>query len=255
MKYGICKGLDRLSEAAAAGFDYIEPPVNALPDMTEAAFQAALAAVEASPVKCPCFNLLFPRTMQLLDSATTDAQIADYLDAAFSRMSRLGGRIAVFGSGRSRNRPESMDYGQAFRRLTHITRLTGETAARYGITIVIEPLNRAETNLINSVAEGACLAAAVNHPNVRLLADYYHVRKDGEPIEDIIRVGGVSHVHIASGKERRCPTEDEPGFHELFAALKATDYQGCLSIEGKTESLTAEGSAALALLKRLWAEA
>ncbi len=255
MKYGICVGLNRLAEAAAAGFDTIEPPINVLPDMTEDAFQAAVAAVEASPVKCPCFNLLFPRTLQLLDTGTTDEDVTVYLDSALSRMRRLGGRIAVFGSGRSRNRPEGMDYGQAFRRLIHVTRLTGEIAAKFGITVVIEPLNRAETNMINSVAEGACLAAAVNLPNVQLLADYYHVDKDGEPIEDIIRVGGVSHIHIATGETRLCPTQEEPGFRKLFAALKATDYQGAVSIEGKVEDLAQEGPAALALMKRLWAEA
>lgn len=255
MKYGLCVDLNEMAEAAAAGFDYIEPPVNALPDMSEESFQAAVTAVEASPVKCLCFNLLFPRSLQLLDPATTDESIAAYLDIALSRVQRLGGRTAVFGSGRSRNRPEGMDFGQAFRRLIHVTRLTGEIAAKYGITIAIEPLNRAETNMINSVAEGACLAAAVDHSHVRLLADYYHVFKDNEPMDDLIRVGGVHHIHIATGEKRCCPTVDEPGFHKLFSALKAADYQGYISIEGKTDDLAAEGPVALALLKRLWAEA
>ena len=86
-----------------------------------------------------------------------------------TRVQRMGGKIAVFGSGKSRNRPADMSYDSAFRRLVRLTRMTGEIAVQYDVTIVIEPLNRNETNMINSLGEGACLSAAVDHPRVRLL--------------------------------------------------------------------------------------
>ena len=202
MQFGLCAGLDKIKEAQSARFDYLEPPVNGVAALTDEEFAAKLAAARAAQMPTPAFNLLFPKTLQLLSPDVADADIAAYLERALERVQALGGRVAVFGSGKSRNRPQGMAYADAFRRLTEVTRLTSEVARRYGVTIVIEPLNRTESNMINSLAEGACLVAAVDHPNVRLLADYYHMAKDGEPIGDIVRLGGVTHAHIATREGR-----------------------------------------------------
>ena len=255
MQFGLCAGLDKIKEAQSAGFDYLEPPVNGIAALTDEEFAAKLAAARAAQMPTPAFNLLFPKTLQLLSPDVADADIAAYLERALERVQALGGRVAVFGSGKSRNRPEGMAYADAFRRLTEVTRLTGEVARRYGVTIVVEPLNRAESNMINSLAEGACLVAAVDHPNVRLLADYYHMAKDGEPIGDIVRLGGVTHAHIATREGRRYPAAVEEGFAAFFRALRETGYDGMVSVEGKTEDMATDGPAALSLMKKLWEDA
>lgn len=252
MKFGLCAKLEVMEKAAALGFDYLEPPVNGVAAMSEEAFEAALAQAKRIGLPCPAFNLLFPKTMQLLSAEVTDADIAAYLNGALARVRALGGRIAVFGSGKSRNRPEGMAYADAFRRLAEVTRLTGEIAAAYGVTIVIEPLNRGESNMICSMAEGAALIAAANHPNVKLLCDYYHAAREGEPLEDIVRLGGVSHTHIATREGRRYPVErGTDAFDTFFACLRETGYQGLMSIEGKTDDMDADAPRALALLRGL----
>jgi hydroxypyruvate isomerase len=109
--------------------------------------------------------------------------------------------------------------------------------------------------MINSVAEGACLAAAVNHPCVKLLADYYHIARSQERPGDLERLGGIAHAHIASPEGRTIPLEREEGYVQMFAAMKHTDYQGNVSIEGKCEDLLKDGPRAIALLSALWAEA
>ena len=255
MKIGFCAKPEQIGQVAAAGFDYIEPPVNYIAGMTEEEFTSCFAAVQAAAIPCPSFNLLFPKTMQLLAEETTDEEIAAYLHGALARVQKLGGKIAVFGSGKSRNRPDSMPYDVAFRRLTQVTRVTGEVAGKYGVTIVIEPLNRNESNMINSVAEGACLVAAANHPNVRLLADYYHVAVEKQPVSDIERVTGIAHAHIATALGRLVPVEADKGYYEMFAAMKRTDYKGLISVEGKSENLAADGPISVRLLKQMWEEA
>lgn len=105
--------------------------------------------------------------------------------------------------------------------------------------------------MINSVAEGACLVAAANHPSVKLLADYYHMALEGEPCSDIVRVGGVAHTHIAAREGRLYPTVMEEGFADFFRALKASGYDGLLSVEGRTEDFAADAPAALKLLHQL----
>ena len=254
MKIGFCAGLDRIGDVAAAGFDYIEPPISAMAAWTEEEFEAKLNAARKTGLPVYSFNVMFPGDMALLD-AGQDARIREYLERAFRRVSLLGGRIAVFGSGRSRKRPENMPYGAAFRRLRDVAAMVGDAAGKYGVTAVIEPLNRGETNMINSVAEGAALTAAVDHPHVRLLADYYHIAVENQPPEDVARVGGVAHVHIATADGRYIPLTPASGYRRLFAALKKTGYSGGISIEGKSENLPAEGPLAIAMLKKTWNEA
>lgn len=250
MKIGVCGGFERLAEAKTIGFDYVELPTSKIAGFTEEEFAENLAIAKEAGIPTPAFNVLFPGDIDLMGK-TPDAEIEAYLNKALSRVQQLGGKVVVFGSGRSRMRPENMPYDQAFCRLVEVTRLIGKVAEKYGITIVIEPLNRSETNMINSVAEGACLRAMVNHPSVKLLADYFHVAKDGEPISDISRVCGVCHVHIATKEGRKYPVQMENGFGELFETLKAMKYEGMVSVEGGTDDFAGDAPAALALLKKL----
>ena len=255
LKIGFCANPDQAAAVAAAGFDYIELPVNYIAGLNDADFTACRQVLADANISVPAFNLLFPKQMQLLEAGTEDREIADYLHAALERVRELGGTTAVFGSGKSRNRPDALAYGEAFRRLTQVTRLTGEIAEQHGVTIVIEPLNRGETNMINSLGEGACLVAAANHPRVKLLADYYHIAVEGQPEEDILRLGGIAHAHIATREGRRVPTAVDAGYARMFSAMKQTGYTGLLSIEGKTDNLAEDGPAAIRMLRSKWEEA
>lgn len=255
MQIGFCAKLDRISEIAAAGYDYIEMPVTAAAAWTEEEFARNLEILRAAKLPAPAFNVLFPGNIALLSPETKDEAITNYLHPALSRVQVMGGKTVVFGSGKSRTRPEKIPYDEAFRRLVDVTRLIGDAAAEYGITIVIEPLNRSETNMINSVAEGACLRAAANHPNVQLLADYFHIAKEGHDPADLARLGGIAHCHIATLEGRKAPLQADEGFTKLFAAMKQTGYQGLVSVEGRCDDLAKDGPTTVALLKRLWNEA
>lgn len=256
MEIGLCVGFDAVKDVAKLGYDYAELPLAPIAALSEEAFVQLRADIEAAGVAVPCFNVLFPQSIALVESTTGAAEIETYLHGAFARAQALGGQTVVLGSGKSRTRPEGMSYGEAFRRLVERTRLIGEVAARYGITIVIEPLNRTETNTINCMAEGAALAAATNHPNVQLLADFYHVRIDGEPVTDIVRLTGVAHTHVAAKEGRLFPRPgDGEAYDTFFAQLKQSGYTGRMSVEGRAEDFANDAVAALQLLRALDREA
>ncbi len=252
MKIGFCAGPDRIRAVRDAGFDYMEMPVKTVTEMEDGAFEDCLALLRDTGMTVPRCNVLFPGSIKLLEDP--DGMDA-WLDRVFARAERLGSSMVVFGSGGSRKRPENMDYREAFLRLVEVTRKIGDAAGKHGITIVVEPLNRQETNMINSLAEGACLVAAAGHPHVELLADYYHIARDGEPVEDVVRLCGVRHVHLAALEGRRIPLEPEEGIRNFFTALKKTDYQGMVSIEGRCEDLRKEGLVSIALLREMWEKA
>lgn len=255
MKIGLCGNVKDAAAVAAAGFDYLELSMNGLAAMSEEEFAAAVKTLRAAGIATTSTNCMFPGSIQLMDEATPDETILSYLRLAMGRARQIGVTTAVFGSGGCRRRPEGMSFAKAWKRLVYVTGLIGKVAEETGLTVAIEPLNRSETNMINTVAEGAILAADVACPAVKVLADYYHVTRDPEPIDDAVRVGGVAHVHIATAGGRKIPTAAEPGFTEFFRALKAASYTGNISVEGGVSDLAGQGPVSVRLLKELWEKA
>ena len=253
MKIGFCAGWDRLEDVARAGFDYMEATVTGIAGMSAEEFAQTLEKKEKTGLPVTRFNVLFPGTFRLLDG-TGEEEIRKYLDAAFTRVKALGGEVVVFGSGGARKRPETLSYGDAFRKLVQVSTWIADMAQHHDLVIALEPLNRTETNTVNSVAEGADLCAAVAHPHFQLLADYYHIAKEQEKPSDVERVGGIRHCHIAALEGRRIPLDPMEGYSELFRAMKKTGYEGTISIEGRCDDLALQGPVAIRMLKQLWEE-
>ena len=104
-----------------------------------------------------------------------------------------------------------------------------------GTTLVIEPLNRKESNLCNSVADGVRLARQLNRPEVRGLADLYHMDEEHEPLSALSQQGGwLAHIHLADTGRMNPGTGPGVGayhYPQAFAQLKAAAYAGLMSCE------------------------
>lgn len=251
MRFGICTSIDNIESLEKWGYDYLEANISKIAQMEEAQFQEAVKKVESSSIKVECFNILFPKTMYLLDPASEWKPVNDYLHKAFDRMKRLSGEIVVFGSGKCRTIPSCMTFAEGHRKLVEVIRKTGEIAQQYEITVVIEPLNTGETNSINCVAEGAITIADVNLENVGLLADSFHMFKENENLRNITRVGKLWHTHVATVDGRRYPVQSDDLLEAFFKELKAINYDERMSIEGKTEDFEKDAIQALKVLKEL----
>ena len=252
MRYGICTGPENLGLLEKLGYDYIEMSVTATMKLTEEEQEAYRRQLKESSVKCEVFNILFPKTMELLGGSVSEEALRAYLHKAMALIQSFGADTVVFGSGKCRNCPETMALRDAYQKLIEVYRITGAVAAEYGITVVIEPLSRKETNLINTLSEGAMLESDVKLPNVRLLADFFHVMANHDSIESIKTIKHFGHFHIAAEHGRKYPVSEEGEEYGAFMnALKAIGYDGRLSIEGKTEDMEQDAGKALALLKKL----
>ena len=91
-----------------------------------------------------------------------------------------GCSYTVFGSPWSRSCPEHYSREAAFDQIAEFLSLAGEEAAPYQVVISIEHNNRGETNMLNHFSDGVRMARTVDHPNVRVLCDYYHLRFEGD---------------------------------------------------------------------------
>ena len=108
----------------------------------------------------------------------------------------------------------------------------GEHARRYNIPLIYEPLNRYETNLINTEAAGASLMESLQTDNVRLLADLFHMNIEETSIASGVKDGGrwIGHVHFVDSNRRPagCGHLD---YEPILAALREIQYEGYLSAE------------------------
>jgi len=255
MKIGICTSIDKLEEAKSIGFDYAELNLSALAGLADDAFADSCKSIQAAGLPVEAMNILFPGTIKLVGPEADLAVTRTYLDKAFARAKAVGACVIVFGSGRARMIPEGHDRKAAMAQLAAATACIGEAAAAHGLTVVVEPLNTGETNVINSVAEGDALRKQAAMPSISLLADYYHMAVEKEPLDNIISAGSLAHAHIARGIGRTYPlSREEDDYNGFFRALAKINYIGRMSIEGGTNDFAQDAPAALAFLRMLAAE-
>jgi sugar phosphate isomerase/epimerase len=101
-----------------------------------------------------------------------------------------------------------------------------------GIHLALEPINRYETTLINSTAQGLELIERVGANNFGLLLDTFHMNIEEPDIEASIRACGARtfHFHVADSN-RWHPGAGHLNFKSILATLEATGYQGWVSGE------------------------
>lgn len=248
MRFGVCCGLADIAKMEAIGFDYIEGNATVLFQMEPHVFRETVRQVRDAGIRPEAFNCLFPAQRKVL---LAPEQERGYLDAVLERMALLGGRLVVFGSGYARERPADMAPEQAWSRLVRLCRLLADRAQAFGLEAVIEPLNRAETSMVNTQEEARRLAAEVAHPSFGLLADFYHMQAVGDGALALSADGSrLRHAHIAAPDSRACPRDgDGVVYSPFFEGLKAAGYNGRLSFEGHAAADEAY-PALLAFLRR-----
>ncbi len=108
-------------------------------------------------------------------------------------------------------------------------------AAGRGVTLGLEPLNRFETDLVNTVDQGLRLVADIGRDNVGLLLDTFHMNIEEKSIPDAIRRAGERIVAFhACSSDRGTPGEDHLPWAEIAAALRDAAYAGPVVIEAFT---------------------
>ena len=234
MEIGICAHPSDAPELSPEAFDYFEVNVQSflVPEKEESAFQPHLNAATSAIKPVKSANCLLPGDLKCVGPNLDHQRLLRYAQNAFSRAERIGIEVVVFGSGGSRSVPDGYSQDQALQDFVEVLRQFGSIAQRYGVTLVVEPLNKTECNFINSLAEGAEAVEQCNHPNVRLLADSYHMDKDAEPVSEIVRFGHLlRHVHVAELAGRCFPGKSGEDFRPFFQMLQQIGYAGRVSLE------------------------
>jgi 5-keto-L-gluconate epimerase len=101
-----------------------------------------------------------------------------------------------------------------------------------GVRIVVEPINRYESNWLNTVEEVLDLLDRLGEENVGVLPDTFHMNIEERDVQAALRLGGarVWHVHVADSN-RRAPGWGHLDFTPVVRTLREMAYGGFLSAE------------------------
>ncbi len=101
-----------------------------------------------------------------------------------------------------------------------------------GVTLLIEPINRYETNVINRLDQGRELIRAIESEHLKLLPDTYHMNiEERSPEKSILEAGAsIGYIHFADSN-RMAPGWGHIDFLKIIAALKEIVYTGPIGVE------------------------
>lgn len=169
-----------------------------------------------------------------LQLADTDAGKRQEARDFVRRMIDFGGpfgAFAIIGSMQGRHTAEvSRDQARGY--LAEALEDGGSYAAQYNVPLVYEPLNRYETNQVNTVADGVALLESLSTDNVKLLCDLFHMQIEERDLAEALISGGqhVGHIHFVDSN-RRPVGEGHLDFRPIIKALREIQYPGYLSAE------------------------
>ena len=111
-------------------------------------------------------------------------------------------------------------------------RAVGEHAASLGMVVVIEPLIRYETHLVNRLEQAVEIAESVGSPGVGIMADFFHMNVEEADIAQSITAAGpwIRHVHLADSN-RLNPGRGHTDFGPGMRALKSIGFDGAMALE------------------------
>ena len=230
---------DHLAELAGRvagwGFDLIELPIEQVGDWDPARAADALAPLGLGATTCAVMTP--DRDLTTGDAATIAATQA-YLRAMRRRRRprRLPGRCRPHvrpggprvAAGRSRASGDG-------RRLAEALRPVADYAGTRGVRLALEPLNRYETSLVNTVDQAVEIVDAVGSPALGICLDTFHLNiEEKDPVAATRRAGHrIAHVQ-ACGTDRGTPGHDRFDWPGFVATLAAAGYAGPVCIESFT---------------------
>ncbi len=230
--------LDLIDKIKAIGFDFIEICVER-PELIDT--QRIRARLELAGLKALVCGAFGPdRDMSAQDDAVREnaaAYLRQCVDIAHALGSPTvcGPMYAGVGATAMRTKDERRAQGD---RAAAMLRPIADYAAGLGVKLALEPLNRFETDLINTVEQALRFLDDIGRDNVGLLIDTFHMNIEEKDVPAAIRRAGrrILEFH-ACANDRGTPGEDHLPWPQIAAALAEVGYDGPIVIEAFTPEI------------------
>lgn len=217
------------------GFEVVEIPVED-PDLIDGTkVKKALQEHGLDAVVCGAFG---PGRDFTSDDPSIHQQCFDYMDALIDLSEELEtGFVAgpmYSAVGKARMVPPEQRKTEWQRAVTNL-RKVAEKAGDRGIDLAIEPLNRFESDLINTTEDALRLVNDIDHPAAKIMVDGFHMSIEEHNLEEAIKTAGDKLIHVqVSENYRGTPGTGQTDWQSFLRGLKAIDYNGAVNIESFT---------------------
>ena len=251
MEIGLLIGsLDQLEDVAAWGYDYAEisPGLLGIDEDTGTLERKALEQIQGSPVPVTAMCGFLNRS-KVVGREIDNTRVRTYVIRLFDAMQRAGVPVIGYGSGGSRFVPDGFPRDRALEQVNDFLQMCADLGDPRGVQVAVEPYNYDDANLINTVPEGVEMVRTVNRPSIQLMADFFHMRLNGESFDTLAAAGPyLIHAHIAEpgrGRPQTTPAEHAAYLRTLCEA----GYYGRVTQTGELPAYDSPTEAA-ATLKR-----
>lgn len=222
----------------AMGYDKVEIAVEDPALIDAAVVKKALIAHNLEPIICGAFGPTRDLTSEdealhqnCFDYIQRCLDICVAVDATFL----AGPMYSAVGKARLVS-PEQkqIEWNRAVTNLRRVCDMAGER----GLEIALEPLNRFESDLINTAEDVVNLVNDINHPAAKIILDGFHMNIEEPDIEAAIRLAGSKLIHVqVSENYRGTPGTGQTRWDAFRRGLEAINYTGTVSIESFTPAI------------------
>lgn len=219
----------------AWGFDGVEIAIED-PAHIDPAF--VRAQLDKYGLVCTSVCACFPPARDLRGTKAQQRATVSYVNQLINIADALGTEKIIgplySATGRADAVPAA-EYRQQWKTVVRHIKTICAYAEEQGKVICLEPLNRFETDFLNTVDQGLKMIRDVNSPALKLLLDTFHMNIEEKDCAATIRRAGkyVGHVH-ASASDRGTPGNDNVEWSGVARALKDINYNGAVVIESFT---------------------
>ncbi len=223
---------ERMQKAAQLGYDGVELMIVQPAELNAEEIRAAVLQHGLQVAAVASGGIGFVDKLTLLNadeevSRRAAARLHDLIDCA----AKLNAPLVTIGGFRGR-----LAWGgpTARARLIRILRRAADQAAAQRVRLALEPLNRYESDIVNTVEEGLTLIDVVGHSHLGLLLDTFHMNIEEPSFHDSLRrarqADRLWHVHLGDSN-RLPPGQGHIDFAGIVSTLREIGYAGFLSAE------------------------
>ncbi len=223
------------SKIASMGFDAVEIAVEDPAAIDAKVVKQRLQEYGLRAVVCAAFG---PTRDLTHGDPAIHQNCFDYIRSCFNICNELGTRFLAgpmySAVGKARMVPPEQrrrEWDLAVKNLYVVSKM----AAERDLQIALEPLNRFESDLVNTAADVIRLVSDISHPAAKIMLDGFHMNIEEPDVEKAIISAGRDLIHFqVSENYRGTPGTGQTPWDAYKRGLEAIQYGGVVSIESFT---------------------
>lgn len=221
-----------LKRIAAMGFEFVEIPVEDPESLDAEAIRAALAETGLEAIVCAAVS--GDRDMTSSDPSKVTVAMSYFskcIDLAITWGSPMVVGPIYAPVGKARLSLEADREAEWSRSVANLRELA-KYAEKRGVLVGLEPLNRFETDMVNTVGDALRLVEEVGSEALGVSLDSFHMNIEEVDFRQAIEQAGERLLHVqVSDSHRGIPGDGNSDWKGLREGLKSIGYQGKVSIE------------------------